>query len=215
MKKIKAVILGNELPGDDLLWQKACDEYGDRVAWRSVNLNNDDWLEAVESVPFDILLAKPSGLTASYKQLYDERIYILGNILGHIIYPSVEEILIYENKRFLSFWLNANRIPHPDTHVFYAFNEALRHIKIKGIPLVAKTGIGASGSGVRILECSRDAEAYIRRAFSRKGADRRVGPNLDKGQWLKRGLRYLIHPGDIKKKYGSTTRFAPRFSQDS
>jgi len=27
-----------------------------------------------------------------------------------------------------------------------------------------------------------------------------VGPNLDKGQWLKRGLRYLIHPGDIKKK---------------
>lgn len=200
MSKVKAVILGNEVPGDHLMWRKACEEAKERIEYRVVSLTSDDWLEEIEDEPYDILLAKPGGLTASFKQLYDERIYVLGKVLGRAIYPSVEEILLYENKRFLSFWLKANRIPHPATHVFYDRDEAVRRLKSLGLPIVAKTNIGASGSGVHILQSARDAEEYIYRAFSPKGAPRRTGPNLAKGQWLKRALHYILHPADIGRK---------------
>jgi len=197
---IKAVILANEVSDDHRLWEIACKARKSQIEYRVINLTRDDWFDAIEAAPYDILLAKPSGMTASFKQLYDERIYVLGKILNRAIYPSVEEILLYENKRFLSFWLKANRIPHPATHVFYDRDEAVRRLKSLGLPIVAKTNIGASGSGVHILQSARDAEEYIYRAFSPKGAPRRTGPNLAKGQWLKRGLHYVFHPADIAKK---------------
>jgi hypothetical protein len=202
MKKIRAVILGNELPGDHHLWQRACEEFSERIEWRVVDLTGDDWLEAVEAEPCDILLAKPGGLTASFKQLYDERVYILGKVLGHPVYPSVEEILVYENKRFLSFWLKANHIPHPATHVFYDRAAALRRLESEEFPVVAKTGIGASGSGVRILGSRMEAARYVDLAFSPKGAARRTGPNLASGGLLRRGLHYVLHPGGIRRKLG-------------
>lgn len=197
---IKVVVLANELPGDHHLWLKACAACGDQIEVRVVDLTGDCWLEKIQSQPFDILLAKPGGLTAPFKQLYDERIYILGRTLGYRVFPSAEEIFIYENKRFLSFWLKANRIPHPTTHVFYNYKEALDYIALQSMPIVGKTNIGASGSGVRILSEKKRAEEYVGRAFSGKGAERRVGPNLAKGGLLKRGLHYIFKPGDIRRK---------------
>ncbi|MCG2810718.1 MAG: hypothetical protein L6428_04565 [Candidatus Aminicenantes bacterium] len=200
MIKIKAIILRNELVDDHAPWIKACDEFKESIEYSVVDLTADRWLEEIQQQEFDILLAKPGGLTAPFKQLYDERIYILGKVMGYSIFPSLDEIFIYENKRFLSFWLQANRIPHPQTHVFYDQQEAIRHVENTAFPIVAKTNIGASGSGVRILPSKKQAIAYLDRAFSGRGAAKRTGPNLVKGGWLKRGFHYILHPGDIKKK---------------
>lgn len=200
MIKIKAIILGNERMEDHNPWLKACDDFKDSIACKVVNLTSDRWLEEIQKQEFDILLAKPGGLTAPFKQLYDERIYILGKVLGYRIFPSAEEIFNYENKRFLASWLQANRVPHPETHVFYDRQEAMRYVEKTAFPIVAKTNIGASGSGVRIVPSKKQAIAYLDRAFSEKGAAKRTGPNLAKGGWLKRGFYYVLHPGDIKKK---------------
>lgn len=200
MRKVKAVILGNEFADDHLPWKVACDEFKENIEYRVVDLTAPDWLDAIRAEPFDILLAKPGGFTAAYKQLFDERIYVLGNILRYQIYPSVEEILIYENKRFLSFWLQANGVPHPPTWVFYDQEEAMRYIGEAWFPIVAKTNIGASGRGVILLKDAEEAENYVWRAFTPKGAAKRTGPNFSKGGWLKRGFHYALHPGDIGKK---------------
>lgn len=200
MKKIKAIILRNELEDDHILWIKACEDYHDQVEYRVVNLTSNNWLEEIHKDPFDFLLAKPGGLTAHFKQLYDERIYILGVVLAYKIFPSPQEIFIYENKRFLASWLKANNIPHPKTDVFYSYGDALEYIRSAAFPFVAKTNIGASGSGVIIIKSITEAKDYIDETFKGKGAPQRTGPNREKGDFFKRGVHYIIHPSDIVKK---------------
>ena len=194
------LILRNELEDDHIQWVKACDNHCDELEYRVVNLTTNSWLEEIQKESFDILLAKPGGLTAPFKQLYDERIYILAYILGYKIFPSPLEIFIYENKRFLSYWLKANNIPHPATDVFYDRNEAINYTERCKYPTVAKTNIGASGSGVHIINTRREALKYIKETFSGKGASQRSGPNLGSGGLLKRGVHYMFHPSDISRK---------------
>ncbi len=200
MKKIRATILRNELEDDHNLWVKACEKYRNNIDYRVVNLTSNNWLEEIQKLSCDILLAKPGGLTTPYKQLYDERIYILAFILGYKIFPSPLEIFIYENKRFLSYWLKANNIPHPATDVFCDRKEALKYSEECKFPFVAKTNIGASGSGVQIIRDEHEARQYIKDTFTGKGSPQRTGPNLEKGGILKRGFHYFLHPSDIKKK---------------
>lgn len=200
MKRNKAIILCNELEDDHILWIKACEDYISQVEYRIVNLTSNIWLEEIQKEPFDILLAKPGGLTAPFKQLYDERIYILGVVLGYKIFPSPQEIFIYENKRFLASWLKANNIPHPKTEVFYSYGEALEYTRSTSYPFVAKTNIGASGSGVIIIKSITEAKDYINETFRGRGAPQRTGPNREKGGFLKRGIHYIFHPSDITKK---------------
>ena len=198
--KLKAVILGNELDNDHGKWIMACENFKNELEYSVVNLSENDWLENINNQKADILLAKPGGLTSYMKQLYDEKIYILSSFLGYKIFPSPMEIFIYENKRFLSFWLKANKIPHPETDVFYNKNEAVKALDIYDFPLVAKVNIGASGSGVKILNQKKNALEYLNDTFSGEGAYKRSGPNFDKGGILKRGFHYLLHPGDISEK---------------
>jgi glutathione synthase/RimK-type ligase-like ATP-grasp enzyme len=198
--KIKVVILSNEQESDHELWIKACQNYPETLEYRVVRLTSDNWLREIQKQRFDCLLAKPGSLTCLFKQIYDERVHILSKVLRYPIYPSADEIFIYENKRYLSSWLQANRIPHPETHVFYDRKETLRHIDTAAFPIVGKTSIGASGSGVNLLSSKKEAFNYIDRAFLGRGAEARVGPNLAKGNWLARGMHYILNPGDINKK---------------
>jgi len=197
---LKVAILRNETEDDHHYWVRACEEFRHDIEYRIINLTSGNWLNEIRKEPFHILLAKPSGITAPYKQLYDERIYILGYILKYKIFPSPLEIFLYENKRFLSYWLMANSIPHPETWVFYNKKEADVFIENIHYPMVAKTNIGASGSGVIILKNKKEASKYLAQAFSYKGAPRRTGPNLSRGRYLKRGVHYLLYPQDILKK---------------
>jgi glutathione synthase/RimK-type ligase-like ATP-grasp enzyme len=200
MKKIKVVILRNEQATDHLLWIQACEAFKDQLEYSIVDITKNSWFESIQSRQFDILLAKPGGLTAPYKQLYDERIYILTTVLGYPVFPSADEIFIYENKRFLSYWLKANHIPHPKTDVFYNHKEAEEFLQMNVFPIVGKTNIGASGSGVRILKNRKEALNYITQTFSGKGAPKRFGPNIIQGDLFKRGINYFVHPEAIIDK---------------
>jgi glutathione synthase/RimK-type ligase-like ATP-grasp enzyme len=195
--KIKAVILGNEEPDDHILWVRSCEKFRDYVDFRVVDLTGNKWFEEIHSQPFDVLLAKPGCVTASYKQLFDERIYILNSVCRYFVFPSADEIFVYENKRFLSYWLKANHVPHPVTDIFYSKAGAKEFVLAHDFPLVGKAGIGAAGSGVRILNNRDEALKYIETTFSGSGAPRRTGPNFSQKNVLKRGSRYLLHPGKI------------------
>ena len=205
-KKITLGILCNELEDNHLPWVRACKDFSHELDYRLLPFTGSDWLLEIKARSFDYFLATPPGLTSIFKQLYDERIFILDSVLNQKIYPKPIEIFIHENKRFLHSWLKANKIPHPETSVFYHKDEAKVFINSENLPLVAKVNIGASGSGVKILKTEKDAFQYIDQAFSSKGAPKRWGPNLSKGNLLKRGLHYLLNPKDIikrKHKYAS------------
>ncbi len=200
MKRIEVVILSNEIEDDHLPWVEAVLLFREQVNFRVVDLTQNSWFEEIHSKPFDFLLAKPGGVSSTFKNLYDERVYILSMVLRYNIFPVAEEIFIYENKRFLSYWLKANKIPHPRTDVFYDRKMALHFLDECHYPLVAKTNIGASGSGVGLLTTKEEAAEYIKETFTGKGASKRSGPNLSRGSYLRRGIHYIFHPGDIRKK---------------
>lgn len=198
--KLAAVVLANERSDDHLLWLKACSEYENEIKCRVVNLTSHDWFEQIHSESFDILLAKPGGINEQLKKLYDERVTILARTMSYPIFPSLDEILIYENKRYLASWLKAKNLPHPVSQIFYDKNEALQFCEDRKFPIVAKTNIGASGSGVRILKNYSSAVQYINDTFSDKGAPQRTGPNLEKGDYLSRLWFMIQNPDKLKQK---------------
>ncbi|HQG76601.1 MAG TPA: hypothetical protein PLS58_03870 [Bacteroidales bacterium] len=196
MSDFKVAILNNEDPASGDKWALACRKLG--IVHDRIDITCFDWLDKILSGKYDFFLLKPPGLFENYKKLYDERIYIISKVFGFKIYPSYEECYIYENKKLLSDYLKARNLPCPLSHVFYSLKEALRFITNASFPIVAKTSIGGSGSGVTIIKSKRQAEKYVRKAFSSTGIRRQTGPNRAVGspsKWLKKAINspaYLI-----------------------
>lgn len=192
--RFRLVILRNEVDSDHLLWIQACEHMADRVDHSVIDLTKDDWLMRFGEGRFDALLAQPTGWSTAMKEHYDERIAQLGERTRLPMIPSLSEIRIYENKRVLAHWLQANGIPHPETRVFEDPAAAATFLRTATFPLVAKTSLGAGGSGVRILRSVKSAAAYVEQTFNGAGAPRDVGPKWQKPGFAKRVLRKLADP---------------------
>jgi len=198
--KIKIAVCENEVVGDAHAWITTCEACKDKIDYKVINLTRNDWLEQISAFKADYYVLKPSGYTSHFKTLYDERVLIMEEELGLKVFPSRKEVFIYENKRFLSFFLKANQIPHPLTDIFYSNKEAREWLLNAEFPLVAKTNIGASGSGVAILKSMEEANVYVDHLFSGKGASKKVGPNLHKPKLLKRVVKMLLNPKALKNR---------------
>lgn len=193
---MKVALLKNEQDGSVDKWQIACDKRS--VNYDIIDLTKSDWLDKIKRKKYDLCLLRPSGTVSHYKQMYDERVYSIVYYLGLSVFPSLKEIMIYENKRMLSYFLESQDIPHPKTYVFYNKQEAEEFIEKVEYPIVGKTAIGASGSGVKIIREKKDTFEYISQAFSKKGIKSRFGPNRNTGSpssWTKKAIQepsYLI-----------------------
>jgi hypothetical protein len=201
-------ILKNETRDDHLEWVRACENGKYDIKYKIIDLTRQDWLDRALDGDYDCYLTRPPAYSSLFKQLYDERLYILNTVLRKKIYPSFEEILIYENKRLLAYWLKASGIPHAETWIYYDRVEALDFVMSCELPVVAKTAIGAAGSGVKIITDRRDLEKYVERVFSSKGISRRWGPNLRKEDLWRRSLNRMKNiPGALsyfRDKYVSS-----------
>ncbi|MBN2821333.1 MAG: hypothetical protein JXP36_20340 [Bacteroidales bacterium] len=196
--KYRVIIFTNEIEGDSLGWETACQE-SDKVDYKIVNVNQLNWLDEIQKFNPDIVLTKPGAVSSLHKQLYDEKLYVLSKLFNFKIFPSPEEVFVYENKRLLSFWLKANNIPHPRTKVFYSYNQALSYA-LSEDKIVAKINIGASGRGVKIMKDEKEKITYLKNAFHGDGVGSSFGPNLAKGNFLKRLINNLKNPENLKKR---------------
>jgi len=195
-------ILKNENENDHIPWVKSCEKNSEQVAYKVIDITKSNWLELIFSENFDFYLTRPPDKTEKFKQLYDERVTILNSVFKSKLYPTLTEILLYENKRMLAYWLEANKIPHPLTRIFYTIEEASEFIeKNKEYPVVAKTSIGASGSGVKIIRNKNEALKYLTDAFSKNGVKRKWGPNFRKSEIFKRSLKRISNPVETIKYF--------------
>ena len=121
-------ILKSDSPDDHLDWVAACEHSKHDIEHQVIELCREDWLEPCVARSFDCLLTRPPASTSILKQLYDERTYVLSAVLGQRIYPKYEETLLYENKRMMAAWLQAKRVPHPRTWIFYDMEEAAQQV---------------------------------------------------------------------------------------
>src|ERR1700752_1079278 len=99
--KVDLIILGNEVPGDADLWIKT--GKAENATYKVIDLTGDTWLKEIQGQKFSYMVAKPSCRTNKFKQLYDKRISELVG-MGHPVYPSAQEIYIYENKSYFASW---------------------------------------------------------------------------------------------------------------
>jgi hypothetical protein len=207
MTTLNLAILKNEDPYDHLMWVKACEDHSRHVAYTVIDLLNRSWLDEFREQSFDCLLALPGAKTSTFRSAYQERLEILAGELSCHIYPTLTELRIYENKRFLSYWLQANDIPHPQTWVFYDQEEALAHLAAAQFPCVGKTNVGASGDGVMILKDGIQAREYVMRAFT-TGIRSRTGPKLFHKNLIGSKLKKLLHPDQILNRLKTYVQIA-------
>lgn len=182
-------------------WIAACQKI--HIDYRSIDLTSMEWLDRVRTEPFDFFLTRPPGDIERFKIMYDERLYIIAKILNYKIYPSYEECLIYENKKMAAYYFAATGIPHPHTLIFYNFEQAVDYAKAANYPIVAKSSIGAAGSGVKIIYSKKELNKYFIQAFKKEGIRRRFGPNRVTGSPSKWFLKALSDPSYFKKKWKS------------
>lgn len=145
------------------LYVKACQDLG--VPYEVVDLISSRWIENVRRSDCAAFLVRPTPRFAVWKRMFDERLYFVVNTLGKLIYPSYDELFLYENKRAMAYFMELHNIPHPKTYVFYDRDEAMEFLETASYPLVFKTHIGATATGVEILRNKGQAERFVRKVF--------------------------------------------------
>lgn len=195
---MKVAILYSKYEESGRKWAIACQKKG--IDYTLIDISVHDWLQKVLESKAQLLLLRPPGDTEQNKTMFDERVWILNRLHGLKLFPNMDELLIYENKKLLSYFLESNKIPHPKTKVFYNKNETIRFVKGQKLPIVMKSSIGASGSGVVICKTESDALRYINKAFSKKGIPIQVGPNRVTGNIWKWAKKATSNPDFAKKR---------------
>lgn len=137
------------------------------VRFRTLDIMASDWVQRVEGSGCDAFMATPPTLLGEWRRLCDERLFALTRDLGKRLYPTFEELFLWESKRRMRDWLMVHKIPHPATWVFSDRREAIEFCRRATYPLVCKTDSGASASGIFILRGRPDAERMVNLAFSR------------------------------------------------
>lgn len=143
---------------------KACEHLG--IEYEVIDLISPDWLSLVQESDCDGYLCRPPSKFEERNRLFDERLFFIHKLLKRTIYPSYLELLIYENKRFTSYWLDLNNLPHPQTRIFYRRNDFLQFLKTTEYPFVTKLNTGSSAKGVKIVKTKLTAKIIANLTFS-------------------------------------------------
>lgn len=143
---------------------RSCEDLG--VEYEIIDIIGDNWLEQVLGSDCDGFLCRPPSKFQERKSMFDERLYIINKVMNRPIYPSYDELLIYENKRMTSYWLKLHGIPHPKTHVFYRKRDFLEFLRQNDeYPLVMKSNTGSTAKGVRIVRSRLEARHIANMLF--------------------------------------------------
>jgi hypothetical protein len=194
-------ILKNEFDDNHLHWIKSCEKFA--VKYIVIDFTAHNWVAQIKAndKSWSGFLVCPSGRQSIFKDLYDERLMLLNQWYNpKMFFPSLPEVLLHENKKYLSYWLEFNNLPCPKTWVFYDSEEALQFVTESSREiLVGKVNIGASGKGVRVLRGAQAQMDYVKKAFS-EGLTQSWGPNLAMGGWMPRLRKLITQPGRILKR---------------
>ncbi len=157
----------------------ACREMG--VPYKILDLAGPDWVKTVQDCGCDAFLIRPSCELSIWKQMFDERLRVIVEDLGKVIYPAYSELWFYESKRRMCYWLQAHDIPHPPTWVFYDYEQALKFALKTPLPIVFKSDFGSAASGVEVFRSRQRLVRWVKRCF-RWGTTRKNEDPRDR-QW--------------------------------
>jgi len=135
------------------------------IKYDLINILENNWIENIKNSDCNgFLVWMPSDIQEE-KTIYDEKIYIINKILNKPIYPSYEELYIYENKRLMAYFLEVFNFPMPKTKIFYNKKDTLNYIDNAKMPLVFKANIGWGSMNVDIVKSKLFAKYITYRIF--------------------------------------------------
>lgn len=144
----------------------ACKELN--IEYIVIDIISSNWIENIKNnLDCSGFLARPSHAFQAHNDVYMERLYFINKILNKPIYPSYEELYLYENKRNMTSWLELNNFPVVNTKVFVDKSEAKKFVNSTNYPIVVKSNIGASASGVEIVKSKKGAKKIVENIFGR------------------------------------------------
>ncbi len=148
-----------------------------KVSYKVLDISGPDWINIIENSGCDAFLAQPSVQLNLWKQMYDERLYLIEHQLKKVLFPSFEELWIWESKRRMHYWMVLNNIPHPKTWVFYSLKTALEFTEKVELPVVFKSDMGSGATGVIIFRDRSKLKRHTRRCFKKGFTTYRRVPN--------------------------------------
>ena len=152
---------------------KACEHLN--IPYEVIDIISDDWLEKIQASDCDGFLCRPPSKFEERNRMFDEKLHFIANILKKPIYPSYNELLMYENKRYTSYWLKTNNLPHPETHVFYQKEEFLDFLEKTNYPFVLKNNTGSTAKGVKFVKSKSKGKRIAKLAFGLRNSKLAIG----------------------------------------
>jgi hypothetical protein len=143
--------------------ENACIELD--VFYTLYDIYSSNWIEDIQAINPNGCIYSGEFRYAAWRDLFKERIRFISHDLGIPIYPRMHEYDLWESKRKMAYWLQANQIPHARTWVFGNKDQALEFIQSAKYPLIFKTDFGNASFGVRKLENPKQAMALWRQSF--------------------------------------------------
>ncbi len=197
-KHYNFAILASHSYDSYLDWIKAIEESDKDLNYSIIFLDSSNWLDQIQSGNFDMVLISPPFMTIKTKNMCDERLFVISQLLNIPVYPDFKSFMVYENKRLLDYILDIYEIPRPETWNFHNKQEALEFTGNCPYPIVAKIITGSAGIGVKFLRNKQQAQQYIKTAFS-KGVRSVTGPGIRRGGLIKRFIAGFHKVGYFKK----------------
>ncbi len=146
-------------------FEAACMELG--VPYKLIDITSPDWVAAVEDSGCDAFLVWPSHIHSFSKRMFDERLRIMVEDLGKVIFPRLKSLWLYDSKRRVHDWLRIHDFPQPRTWVFFGREAAMAFVEKAHYPLVFKTDLGSSAHGVEIVLAKGRARRLVGLCFGR------------------------------------------------
>jgi len=146
-------------------YEKACQKIG--IDYTIIDILSYNWIENINKVKekIDGILVGPPCQNIEEYDIYMERLYFINHEIGIPIYPSYNELKLYENKRYCTSWLKYHNYLIPDTYVFVHKKQAQEFIKKSQYPIVIKATIGAGASAVHIVKNKLFAKWIVHQVF--------------------------------------------------
>lgn len=153
----------------------------------TIQVDRDGWMEAVSQV--DLFVWRPVMGDPSEMAEIRTKIPLIES-MGIPCFPNSLMLWLYDDKIRETFFLRSHGHPVPDTFVSFNPEEARAYLEAATFPLVAKTHMGASSSGVVLLRSRAAALELLEGIFKGPTLLEKVKekyyflPRLAKGDFL-------------------------------
>lgn len=131
-----------------------------------IDVEEPQWLSQVLEGGYDGAMVRIGHSSVVEREISRERLATLRDA-GVPSWPNPLEADLYENKRRLAGFLEANDLPRIPTVVLTSLDSALEHMSTRSYPAVVKLDCGSGGRAVWRVSSPEDGRAIARLAFGR------------------------------------------------